>query len=160
MASVSAGLTYMLDPDLGRRRRAIARDRFAATARRSARRLARLRYGVGAGAHAYSQRLLHLRRGSGAQPDDVTLTRVVESELFRHLDGTKGRINVDVAEGVVTLRGQLDQPDQIEALEKVARRVQGVQGIHNFLHLSGTPAPNKAAALEALGAGNGSGPER
>jgi hypothetical protein len=155
VAAVSACITMMLDPAVGRRRRAMTRDRLTSMYRRSSRRLSRWRRGVGATTHAYSQRATHLNLGGRPAPDDVTLTQQVEGELVRHSDIPKGRISVDAAEGVVTLRGQLDRPEQIEEAERAVQRMHGVQGVHNFLHLGGTPAPNKAAAREAVGAGNG-----
>ncbi len=156
-ALLGAALTYMFDPALGRRRRALARDRARASVRRSGRALAHLRRAGGATLYGYQQKLRHLRRGDRPQPDDVTLTREVESALFRHPDLPKGRINVDVADGVVTLRGELDRLDQIRDLEALARGVPGVRDVHNLLHPAGTVAPNKAAARESAGGAVGSG---
>jgi hypothetical protein len=40
--TTGAGIAYLLDPDLGRRRRAITRDRFLASLRRGGRRVGRV----------------------------------------------------------------------------------------------------------------------
>ena len=43
--------------------------------------------------------------------------------------------------GVVTLRGELEQEDLIKELEAKARKVSGVKDVENLLHAAGTPAP-------------------
>jgi osmotically-inducible protein OsmY len=75
--------------------------------------------------------------------DDVTLTRKVESEIFRDADAPKDRISVNTEHGVVYLRGEVDRPEQIESLVAGAQKVQGVERVENLLHLPGTPAPMK-----------------
>lgn len=86
-------------------------------------------------------------------PDDVTLTNRVESELFRYPDVPKGRLNVQVEDGVLVLRGQLDSRQQIDDVVTMAASIDGVRGVQNLLHLPGTPAPNKAEARDAGNAG-------
>jgi hypothetical protein len=147
-----ATLAYMLDPDRGRRRRVMARERFAATLRRGGRRTRRLGRRLGADAYGVKQKVTHLRPEDSGPTDDVTLTRRVESELFRDPDLPKGRINISAQNGVVVLRGALERPDQINDLETRVRKVHGVHAVENFLHLQGTPAPNKVEALQADGA--------
>jgi osmotically-inducible protein OsmY len=61
--------------------------------------------------------------------------------VFRGLDLPPGRININAEYGVITLRGAVDRPDQIDELERRVRRVNGVQDVANLLHLSGTTAP-------------------
>jgi osmotically-inducible protein OsmY len=73
--------------------------------------------------------------------DDTTLARKVETEIFRDGDAPKGSVLVNVAEGTVSLRGEVESPDMIEALVDKARSVHGVRGVENLLHLPGTPAP-------------------
>jgi osmotically-inducible protein OsmY len=71
----------------------------------------------------------------------------VKSEIFEHPGLPKGDLNFEAREGVVTVHGQVAEGAQIHAIEKAIRRVPGVLGVRNLLHLPGTPAPNKAAAL-------------
>lgn len=144
-----AGLAYLFDPDRGRRRRSLARERSAAMIRHNGEHLRRLGRRIGAGAYGLSQKLIHLRSGHKAPPDDVTLTHRVESEIFRDPAMPKGRINVNAEHGVIVLRGELDRPEQIAALEAAARKVAGVRGVENLLHPKGTPAPNKIDARRA-----------
>ena len=69
--------------------------------------------------------------------------------MFRDPTIPKGRINVNAENGVIELRGQLDSADQIERIAARVRQVPGVLDVANLMHLPGTPAPNKEAALRA-----------
>jgi osmotically-inducible protein OsmY len=64
----------------------------------------------------------------------------VESHIFRDPEVPQGRINLNVEDGVVVLRGQLERPEQIRHLEASVRKVPGVKGVKNLLHLPGAPA--------------------
>ncbi len=79
-----------------------------------------------------------------AQPDDVTLARKVETEIFRDAEVPKGQINVNAENGVVVLRGEVEEPELIRDLEAKTRNVQGVQEVENLLHTPGTPVPAKS----------------
>src|SRR4051812_27090315 len=48
--------------------------------------------------------------------DDVTLARKVESEIFRDEDAPKSQVNVNAENGVVYLRRQVKNLEQIQAL--------------------------------------------
>jgi gas vesicle protein len=109
-----------LDPQEGRRRRALLVDRTGALFRHTGRRAERVGRGVF---------------------DDVTLARKVETEIFRAADAPKGQVDVNVQEGVVQLRGEVRNPEQLNDLVEKARRVQGVRDVESLLHLPGTPAP-------------------
>jgi osmotically-inducible protein OsmY len=143
--AVTAGAAgaYFLDPEQGARRRNEAQDRARAFLRRQSREAAqKARYaeGVARGA-AYS--------GDDTEPgelDDVTLARKVESEIFRDADVPKGKLNVNAEDGVVYLRGEVDSEDQIEALVEATRKVAGVRGVKNLLHLPGAEPPAKEEA--------------
>jgi osmotically-inducible protein OsmY len=73
-------------------------------------------------------------------PDDTTLARKVETEIFRDPDVPKGQINVNAEDGVVILRGEVERPELIEDLEEKTRSVQGVKGVENLLHIPGAEA--------------------
>jgi osmotically-inducible protein OsmY len=139
-----AALTYFFDPDQGRRRRAMAQDRVAAFFRRRARASERLGRSVSAQAEGYVQKAKHLEEEPKPQPDDVTLTRKVETEIFRDAEIPKGQINVNAENGKIYLRGEVDKPELITDLEERTRKVQGVQEVENLLHLPGTEAPTKS----------------
>jgi osmotically-inducible protein OsmY len=137
-AAIGAGLAFFFDPANGKRRRKMTADRTAGFLRRSGRRTARARRGVSARVSAVKQKATHLREERKPQPDDLTLARKVETEIFRDEVLPKGRINVNAEEGVVFLRGEVDRPELIEDLGKAARNVQGVHEVENLLHLPGT----------------------
>jgi len=86
---------------------------------------------TGAAAYLSSQE----RRGSlwakvkallpgGGPPNDEALADKVRSEVFRPEDAPKGSVNVNVQNGIVYLRGQLDDQARIEELVRRARGVR------------------------------------
>ena len=79
--------------------------------------------------------------GGTSAVDDATLVDKVESAIFRDPAVPKGQININVERGRVVLRGEVDQSEQISALEAAARQVPGVTDVENLLHIPGTPAP-------------------
>ncbi|MGB2954195.1 MAG: BON domain-containing protein [Gaiellaceae bacterium] len=141
--AIGAAAAYFLDPDNGRRRRKQTVDRGAGFVRRRSREAVRLGRGVASEAHGVKQKVAH-RKEQPKDLDDVTLARKVETEIFRAPDMPKGKINVNVEEGVVVLRGEADQPELIDELVEKARSVQGVRDVKNLLHLPNTPAPTES----------------
>ena len=145
LAAAAAGgalLAYLMDPDRGRARRALTADQVAATARRTARQLGRLGRRAESTAVGWLARL-RLRNSNGqAYPDDVTLARRVETEVFRDPEVPKGRMNVNVENGIVVVRGTLDEEAMIATIERRILRIPGVVGVRNLLHRTGTPALN------------------
>jgi osmotically-inducible protein OsmY len=137
--AIGAALAYFFDPDNGRRRRKLAVDKVGKFARRAGQQA----QGATAQAQALKEKTTHRSEQEKPQPDDVTLARKVESEIFRDADVPKGQINVNVEDGVVYLRGELEQPDLIQDLGAQARKVQGVLGVENLLHGPGQEAPAK-----------------
>ena len=138
--AIGAAVAYFFDPENGRRRRKIAIDKAGKYTRRAAWRAR----GAAAQAEGLKQRGAHREEEPKPQPDDVTLARKVETEIFRAADVPKGQININAEDGVVYLRGEVEKPDLIEELEAKARSVQGVLGVENLLHVPGEEAPAKA----------------
>ena len=131
-----AALAYFMDPQNGRRRRHVTRDRAVSLARHGVRRGRKLVHHVSSDARGYVERA----RNSGAseeQLDDATLVDKVESIVFRDRDVPKGQINVNAENGVIFLRGQVDQPELVSALEQRVRKVRGVRDVQNLLHTPG-----------------------
>ena len=143
LGALGAAVMYFFDPQSGRRRRAMLRDRTLALFRRGARQAERTGRGVAAEAQGVAQKVTHLSEEPKPQPDDVTLARKVETEIFRDADVPKGKINVNAENGVVYLRGEADTQQMIDDLAERARKVQGVQGVENLLHLPNEPAEMK-----------------
>jgi osmotically-inducible protein OsmY len=134
-------LAYFFDPENGRRRRALARDRVPALFRQASKKAGNVGGAATAQASAMKQKATHLKEEEKPQPDDVTLARKVETEIFRDADIPKGRINVNAENGKVVLRGEVEQPELIKDLEQRTKKVQGVQEVENLLHVPGTAAP-------------------
>ena len=136
---IGAALAYFFDPANGTRRRKELLKRSAKKARQAGRQA----QGVGAQASGLKQKATHRSEQKKPQPDDVTLARKVETEIFRDAGVPKGQINVNAEDGVVYLRGEVE-PDLAEELATKARKVQGVLGVENLLHAPGQEAPAKA----------------
>ena len=136
-AVLGAALAYFFDTDNGKRRRKLAIDRLAGLARRQRHKAA----GFAEQGQAFKEKATHMREAEKPQPDDVTLARKVESEIFRGADVPKGKVNVNAEHGKIVLRGEVDSPELIEELVGKARKVQGVAEVENLLHTPGGQAP-------------------
>jgi BON domain len=137
---LGALLAYFFDPQNGTRRRHVAADRAAAFFRQGGRQAARAGRGVAAEAYGVSQKVQHLKE-EPKDFDDATLAAKIRSEVFRDPDVPKGKLNVNVQNGVVQLRGEVPRQDLIEDLVEQTRKVQGVRDVENLLHLPGSEAP-------------------
>ncbi|MGH3105274.1 MAG: BON domain-containing protein [Gaiellaceae bacterium] len=139
-AALGALIAFFFDPQSGGRRRALTRDRTAATIRRGRRTAAKTARDVTAEASGVVQAAQH-RTEEPKDYDDATLAQKVQSELFRDPDVPKGQIDVNAQEGVVVLRGELPSPELIDELVERTRSIQGVRDVENLLHLPGSEAP-------------------
>ena len=138
-AAGAAGLTYLFDPQLGKRRRTRALQRTAGFARRRVRRATRAARHTGSEVRGLGRKATHPRWRQSAPADDVTLAHKVETEIFRPVGAPKGSVDVNAVDGVVWLRGQVNRLEQLHELEERARDVVGVKEVRNLLHLPGTP---------------------
>ena len=141
LAASAVAVTYFMDPDEGARRRAMARDRIAATFRRGSRKAREQALTVGGKAESVVKTAAHPQGSQEPVTDDVTLARKVETEIFRDPDVPKGQISVNAEHGKVVLRGEVPSAAQAERLESQARAIPGVTEVENLLHPPGTPAP-------------------
>ncbi len=135
---LGALIAYFFDPQHGNRRRALARDRFPALFRRSTQRVEKAAQTITSEAKATKAKVTHRKEAEKPQPDDVTLARKVETEIFRDADVPKGQINVNAENGKVVLRGEVEKPEMIEDLVKRTQKVQGVREVENLLHTPGS----------------------
>ena len=132
-----AALAYFLDPQSGRRRRHQTRDQLLSLARQGTKRARKLVHHASADAAGTARRAAHaLRRAEDVELDDATLVDKVESIVFRKHDVPKGQININAENGVVFLRGQVEDPGLVETLETRVRKVRGVKDVENLLHTS------------------------
>jgi osmotically-inducible protein OsmY len=130
-----AALAYFLDPQNGRRRRHQSRDQLLSLARQGTKRARKLVHHATSDAAGQARRAAHaLRKPEEVELDDTTLVDKVESIVFRQHDVPKGQININAENGVVFLRGQVEDPELVEALEARVRKVRGVKDVENLLH--------------------------
>jgi osmotically-inducible protein OsmY len=139
-AAAGAAAGYFLDPSSGRRRRHQTRDRALSKARHRTREATRQAAYAAGRAHGVVHKVTP-SHPSGEPADDITLAHKVETEIFRAPDAPKGRVSVNAENGVVFLRGELDDPRWIARLGDEASRVSGVSAVRNLLHTPATPAP-------------------
>jgi hypothetical protein len=132
---VGAGLMYFLDPERGRRRRALARDQMVHVAKRTtvfagvtSRDMAHRTYGTFAKLNG------KLRRG---RVDDEVLVERVRARLGRVVSHPRA-IDVIAGNGRVTLRGQVLQ-DELSGLLEAVGRVAGVRRVVNELQKHDEP---------------------
>lgn len=152
--TAGATIAYFLDPQLGRTRRVRTKDQVAGALRRRRRRLETEVERKTDYLQDRAQGLRHeVARPSEAQvPDnDRSLVDKVRSEVLGKDEFRPYTVNVDAADGVVVLRGQLDRPEQIRSLRDEVEKVPGVRVVESYLHLPGTPPPNEPGIPTAEG---------
>ena len=129
---------YYLDSNMGRRRRALARDKIAGVSRDAADLV------EGAGKHVADRvrgavATGSLDRTSSAQPQsDAQLRERVRSRLG-HLVSHPGAIEVAVEEGVVRLTGQV-LAKELDGLLSQLTGMAGVRKVHNALSALDDPS--------------------
>ena len=148
---VTAGLAaavaaYLFDPISGRGRRARLRDRSAAIARRAGIRAERLSHHARNVAEGRLHRLSDQDEVERAM-DDATVADRVRSQVLGRQDVHATEVLVNVADGIVSLRGELDDPERVDRLIDLTGEVAGVRGVENLIHLPDTPASNRAPVL-------------
>jgi hypothetical protein len=140
--AAGVALEFFLDSRSGKQRRHLVRDRTTAALRRRTRRVERqARYEAGKVvglAHAITH-----RDHAAPELDDVSLVRKVESELFRDRSLPKGQISINADRGIVVLRGQLEDAEQIQRIQHKVRKVAGVRDVQNLLHPPHGPGTGK-----------------
>jgi osmotically-inducible protein OsmY len=137
-AAIGAAAAWFLDPDNGTRRRHVARDKTTKYARQGKDQAARKASYAGSTIKGKATATAPgtSREPSGERLNDPALQAKVESEIFRDPDAPKGKVSVNVEDGIVFLRGELDDRSKIDDLREAAARVDGVRGVENLLHAS------------------------
>jgi osmotically-inducible protein OsmY len=142
-AGIGAAAAFFLDNQSGNRRRKLVTDKAARFTREGAGTVQGAAQAAGAQAKGVAAKAQHAATGGDSAPDDDnTLKNKVQSEIFRDADAPKGTVDVTVANGIVELRGEVDDASQAEALELKTRMVSGVKDVRNMLHLPGETPPN------------------
>ena len=79
-------------------------------------------------------------RTAGRNVDDAALTASVNAALVADKPSNFTRIDVDTTNGVVTLTGTVETPQQRTRAEQLASRVDGVKRVVNNLQVAGRPS--------------------
>lgn len=132
---LGAGTMYLLDPDRGRRRRALVRDKFnrathvvSREAGKTARDLRNRAQGV----------IAETTKMGDEAPSDNTLCERVRAAAGHVIDHPR-QLEVKVNNGVVTLRGNLSGREHAKILKRV-KKVPGVREIQDELSANGQTA--------------------
>lgn len=152
--TASAAVTaYFLDPMRGHGRRVRVVERTGRMARQARRSVERRAHYV---TKMMSRRARHfLEPVPPAPAEGRTLLDRVESELFEDRSIPHGRLSLEVEGTTVVVRGEIDSRDQMTQIEGAIKGIAGVTDVANLMHLPGTPAPNKAAAIAASAQASG-----
>ena len=131
--AAGAAAMYYFDPETGRRRRALARDRGVAAT-----------HDLEDYASAQSRRASNRLQGAAARTrsrmadepvDDEQLHERIRSRLGRVVE-RPGDIEVQVRDGYVVLSGSADE-EEIEELVSTVASIQGVEAVDNLLSVGG-----------------------
>lgn len=145
---LGAALMYFLDPDNGRRRRALVREKSVRYAREARDRQAGLLRHAGNRARGAAASVRHRLHADDIVEDGVLLERV--RSALGHLVGDPHAVDIRVRCGIVVLKGPA-RHDQMEELVACVRNVRGVREVENRLSLShdsaatGRPYPDGIA---------------
>lgn len=135
---LGAAAAYLFDPVAGKRRRRTIVGRTTRGGRRLGRwSVKKARFGLGKlrGALAW------MRRPFAAPPalnDDSTVLQRIRSEALREAGVTTKDVDVDVQNGVATLRGTVESPSMADDLVERVRKVQGVRDVAPMIRVSGS----------------------
>jgi osmotically-inducible protein OsmY len=129
--ALGAGMMYMLDPDRGRRRRSLARDKFVAAGNKTSLYAGKLSRDLtnraqGLAAEARS-------RFRSEQVSDEVLVDRVKAELGRHSIHHRA-LEISAAGGRITLRGPA-LSNEVDRLLSAVGSVRGVADVENLLDI-------------------------
>jgi hypothetical protein len=145
-------VAYFFDPDRGKSRRAQAADQLAALGRRTSEQASRTARYLSSTANAQAQAWMR-SRDEYVAPNDAALSAKVESELFRDPSIDKGRLNINVENGVVVLRGTAESEDQIARIVGAVRNIDGVRTVRDLLRVPGQATSDVMGATTESSAG-------
>ena len=151
---LGAVLMYLMDPDRGRRRRALARDWVVGRTADSERFLEKSTRDTGNRARGVVARMRGRLRAEGPVDDEVLAERV-RSVIGRHVSHP-GAIEVFARDGRVTLGGPV-LAQEANGLLAAARSVRGVRALEDRLELHRDP--EGVPALQGDGRRSGTAPE-
>lgn len=84
--------------------------------------------------------------GGGGQIDDETLQRRVEADVYGSRRVTKSKVQIEVNEGVVWLRGEAKSQAVVDEVEQRAAAIDGVRRVENLLRVAKAPSRERPKA--------------
>ncbi|HEX8741634.1 MAG TPA: BON domain-containing protein [Thermoleophilaceae bacterium] len=87
--------------------------------------------------------LVRSRLGGSTQIDDDTLRERVEADVFSSRRVPRSKVELEVAEGVVWLRGEVKSKAVAEEVEARAGAIEGVSRVENLLRVAKAPQKPK-----------------
>ena len=143
---LGAGIAYLFDPESGRGRRAKLIDRAGRLLRR-VRRLAARKTRFAAGRLRGLSAPLHQGEAPRATDDGTVLQRI-RSEALRDVGVSTSEVDVTVADGVATLRGEVGSASLVDDLVDRVRLVPGVRDVDAMIRVgSGSVEPQEPPPL-------------
>jgi BON domain len=124
-----AGAAFFFDPDAGKRRRHLARDRSLKALRRLQRlavKKVKLVGGHTRGVVAIGRRAV---TSQAVAVDDETVAQRIRSDALRDVRLSTKNVDVRVEDGFATLRGSVDSIDDADRLVSRVRKVPGVRDV-------------------------------
>ncbi len=138
--ALGAAAMFVLDPQNGRRRRSLARDK-AIKARNTVDRaitedLPKQADYISGFAEGAKHKVKEIAEGgSDRRPgNEAVLVDRILSQVFRDPELPKGDINVDANGTTVFLRGSVDDDKLVDEIEKRVRAVEGVDDVVNLIN--------------------------
>lgn len=134
--TVGAGAVYFLDPELGRRRRALFRDRLGRLERQAQEDVDAAARDLSNRARGAVARLESRLERDGDAPDDLILARV--KSCLGHTVSHPRSIAVEAHDGRVVLSGPVLSDEEWDLVRSV-RRVPGVKDVESYIEVHDDP---------------------
>ena len=142
---VGAAGMYFLDPSLGKRRRAMARDKIRSRiAHQRRRRSQRAAYEQGR-----RRGSVRSRRRWRVPPARQPVRAEHLHAVLERTDVPTADVTVEVVDDLVRLRGQVRTDDERARVLAAVGAEAGSREVESMLHLPNEPAPNKAPSRQA-----------
>jgi hypothetical protein len=143
---VGAAGMYFLDPTLGKRRRAVARDKLRSrVAYQRRRRQQQAAYELG---RRRGEMFAHAGAGEFHQRDNRSVAEHLHAVLER-TDVPTVDVTVEVVDDRVRVRGQVRTDEERTQVLAAVGAAAGDRQVESMLHLPDEPAPNKVASRQA-----------
>jgi len=133
---IGFGAAYLFDPDQGRRRRAVARERVLKFIRRTARLGQKKARFTGGRLRGLAARARSLVWHPGVAVDDRTVEQRIRSAALRDVGLSPTEVQVEVESGVATLRGSVDTRSLADDLVTRVEKVPGVRGVAAMIRVT------------------------